>query len=150
MEDYTETYAEGGNPFSNMNYMKSRQYEDPQKKIPLATIQLMHSAKILSRVLTIAVIIVLLMYVIANINSVVLSAYRIQNLKKQIKDDAPQEDFIQYLGGSAKQIRGDRDGDVSLEEKALLSNQQALAVQNFISRERLTTPEDEMMQKMKK
>lgn len=152
MEDFTETYTTGGRDLRDPKSLlvrsgiRSRDYEQttPESgdiqwfKMKMSTC---HSLKQLARVSIVAIMILIVLLVIINIAAIIDSVYVIKNGGKA--------NFTQYLGGTANQVRGDRD-DKSLAEMALLAATQASTPQTFVSRERLSTPEEEMMKQIKK
>lgn len=95
-------------------------------------------------------IIFVAVYLFSNVNSLVYTVYSIKNGSVGEVKSGFQEN-LQYLGGSTNIIRGDLENSQdSLAEKAIMANQRITDIQRFTSRERMTTPEEELMKKIAK
>lgn len=126
-------------------------------------ISALHAVKLLARVLMIVAIIWIIVYTMQNINYVFATAsnllsghYGAKGLAA-IKTDveaahfANNENFVQYLGASTNVLRGDNDREVdTLAETAMRRTNQVTDMSKFTSRERMTTPEEELMKKINK
>lgn len=165
-ENFTEQYgggAEGGKmnfwrtPASYGQEQTSQWYGDKERSLRLSTL---HAVKMLCRVLMIVSIIYIVVYVVSNVNYVIATAVNLSRGKygasglsavaTQVSSFSNAEGF-QYLGASTNILRGDNDREAdSLAEKAMRSATQVTDMSKFTSRERLTTPEEELMKKMKK
>lgn len=143
-----------GKPMNAKSKTDNEAFHTTQDNLNISKIKLNHMKKMFLRIAIVLMVIFILANLAASITSIVESAHAIRLMVKGKYDYSKHaaKENLQWLGASTDIVRGDYENNVdSLAEKAI-KNQMLMTDMStpappkatFISRERLTTPEEEL------